>query len=98
MLECAALPRAGPAMIDTMRQLLAWRRTRRMVESMTAQPCESGVRRPGSARHERPPRKRPRGRRVSANPGGGLAVLRRKRNCRNEAGEEKQGSDHVPRT
>ena len=50
MLECAALPRAGPAMIDTMRQLLAWRRTRRMVESMTAQPCESGVRRPGSAR------------------------------------------------
>src|SRR5258708_16361068 len=81
-------------MIGTMREWLARRRTRRMVESMAAQPCESGVGRSDRARHERPPRKWPRRPRVSANPGGGRAVLRRKSHCRNEAGEEKQVSHH----
>src|SRR5882672_6479832 len=66
-----------------------------MVESMTAQPCESGVRRPDSARPKRPPRKRPRRRRrVSANPGGGRAVSMRKTYCRHHASKETQMSHH----
>src|SRR6266446_8466228 len=66
-----------------------------MVESMTAQPCKSGMGRSDSARYERPPRKRPRRRRrVSANPGGGRAVSMRKTYCRHHASKETQMSHH----